>query len=249
MRHIRKSIEQRYLLACFIFGFAGLGGIFIPSSAIGDNSVADEIVSLNVTDKPLGEVLRDISIAVGCQFSMDESWEDYPITASFDNEPLYRGLKLIFRDLNNAVIYGADHTIRIIIYDESESSGKGIGPEVTNQPSQDTSQSPLRHSEATAPQPDVEFSEDGGNREDLENRPGANAESASDENETDTENTEAHDEEAGEADSEGTIAATGPAEQDDDSDDESNQSEEIDSSSGDLEDSERTENNEESTEN
>jgi hypothetical protein len=51
---------------------------------------------LDVRNEPLVEVLEDISIAVNCQFNIDESWQDYPVTAAFYNEPLHRGLKKSF---------------------------------------------------------------------------------------------------------------------------------------------------------
>jgi hypothetical protein len=249
MKHSATQIKQALAVSGLLFWVAGLFGFFMPGQAISDNSVADEIISLNVTDRPLGEVLENLSIAANCQVIFDESWEDYPITATFDNEPLYMGLKLILRNINNAVIYGADHTIRIIIYDESEPSGKAIGHPVKIQSSHVAIQQHLPLNEATEPQTEVEFSEESGNTEYFEQRPGENAESAPDENETNSENTEAHEEESGEVASEGTAATIGPVEKESDSDDESNQMEETDSSSGGLEDSEIMENDEESNEN
>ena len=88
MRHFTKNMDQHFWVACLLFWLAALWGFFIPTPAICDNSVADEIISLNVTDRPLVEVLENISIAAGCQFSIDESWENYPVTAFFENEPL-----------------------------------------------------------------------------------------------------------------------------------------------------------------
>jgi len=75
MRHFTKNMDQHFGVACLLFWLAALWGFFIPTPAICDNSVADEIISLNVTDRPLVEVLENISIAAGCQFSIDESWK------------------------------------------------------------------------------------------------------------------------------------------------------------------------------
>jgi hypothetical protein len=128
--------------------------------AISENSVADEIISLNAAGQPLGEVLKNISTAANCRFSIDGSWEDYPITAAFDNEPLHRGLKLIFRNINNAVIYGEDRTIKIIIYDQSPDADIATGHSITIKASQESIRQSQPFSEATAPQPEVEISEE-----------------------------------------------------------------------------------------
>ena len=152
----------------FLFCLGGFIGFLMPAQVIGDNSVADEIISLNVTDRPLGEVLKSLSIAANCQFSIDESWEDYPITASFDNEPLYMGLKLILRNINNAVIYGSDRIIKIIVYDNGATSGRAAGQSVLNNSPQVLLQQLSIPGEATAPQPEVEISE-GNNEAEADN--------------------------------------------------------------------------------
>ena len=199
MRHLIKNMDQHYWVACLLFWLAGLWGFFIPTPAICDNSVADEIVSLNATNQPLGEVLENISITASCQFSIDESWEDYPITASFDNEPLHRGLKRVFRNINNAIIYGADRTIRIIIYDEATPSGKAIGHSVTIKSSQEPILQPQPSSEATAPQAELGISEDSSDAETIDQPTENNEDSTSEADETDVENTEPKEEESGEA--------------------------------------------------
>ena len=199
MKHLIRNVDQHYRVACLLFWLATLWGFFIPTPAICDNSVADEIISLNATNQPLGEVLENISITASCQFSIDESWEDYPITASFDNEPLHRGLKRVFRNINNAIIYGADRTIRIIIYDEATPSGKAIRHSATIKSSQEPILQPQPSSEATAPQAELGISEDSSDAETID-QPTENAEdSTSEADETDVENTEPKEEESGEA--------------------------------------------------
>lgn len=188
MKQLAKKMDLQFMVACFLFWLIGFGGFFMPAPAICANSVADEIISLNVTDRPLGEVLENISIAAGCQFSIDESWEDYPITVSFDNEPLYRGLKLIFRDINNAVIYGADRTVKIIIYDEGTPSGKAVGQSGQTKSSQENIQESQPSGEATAPQSEVEASEDSSDAENVEQPPEKISDSDSDSNAANDEN-------------------------------------------------------------
>jgi hypothetical protein len=199
MKHFIKNTDQHFGIACLLFWLAGLWGFFIPTPAICDNSVADEIISLNVTNQPLGEVLENISIAAGCQFSFDENWDDYPITVSFDNKPLHRGLKRIFRNINNAVIYGADRTIRIIIYDEATFSGKAIRHSTKTNSSQEPNQQIQPSSEATAPQPEPGDTEDSSDAENVDQPPEETTESASESGVADVEITESAKEESGEA--------------------------------------------------
>jgi len=188
MKQPAEKMDLQITVACFLFWLVGVGGFFMPTPAICDNSVADKIISLNVTDRPLGEVLDNISIAAGCQFRIDESWKDYPITVSFNNEPLYRGLKLIFRDFNNAVIYSADRTVKIIIYDEGTPSGKAIGQPVQIKSSQEPIEESQPSGEATAPQSELEASEGGSDAENVEQASEKISDSDSDSNAANDEN-------------------------------------------------------------
>jgi hypothetical protein len=190
-RPIKKN--DRYLiLICLSSWLACFYGVLFPPMVVGEKSVADEIISLDVRNEPLVEVLEDISIAVNCQFNIDESWQDYPVTAAFYNEPLHRGLKKIFRNVNNAVIYNADRTIKIIIYGEVTSFGRDIGHSATTNPSQESLHQSQQFSDATASQPEVEDSEDsGGDGEDDETEPEPTVETASEPNEVRAENVEA----------------------------------------------------------
>ena len=225
MKYLIKNIGKQFMIACLLIGLAGFSGFFIPTQAIGDNSVADEIISLKVTDQPLGEVLETISFAADCQFSIDESWQDFPVTASFDNEPLYRGLKLILRDINSAVIYGTDRTIKIIVYDESTPAGKATGSSVANTSPQEPNDQSQLSGEATAPQPEVEVSEDIRDAENDEQQPEETADSDSDSNEANDENPIAEE--------------TAPAEDDEESESAGDRAENV----------ETTESNEETSEN
>ena len=203
MKQLIKHVVSQFRITCLLFWLAGVWGLFIPTPAICDRSVADEIISLNVTNRPLGEILENISIAADCQFSFDESWEYYPITASFNKKPLHRGLKLIFRNINNAVIYGADRTVKIIIYDEATISGKAIRHSATTESSQEPVQKIQPFSEATAPQPELPDPEDSSDAENIEQTPEESGEPASDSDVADAENTESKEEESGEATAEG----------------------------------------------
>ncbi len=195
MKRPIKKVDQYIILIFLLCWLVCFCELLFPPIVIGEKSVADEIISLDVKNEPLGEVLEDISIAASCQFSIDESWEDYPVSAVFENEPLHRGLKKIFRNVNNAVIYGADRSVKIIIYGEVSSSSGDIGHSVTTQSFQESFHQAQPFSEATASQPEVETSEDSGG----EDNPQSIAEPASDLNEADAESMEDTDAGSGEA--------------------------------------------------
>jgi hypothetical protein len=234
MRHLFRNRDQHLGVACLLFWWVALWRVFIPTSAICENSIADEIISLNATDRPLAEVLEDISIALNCQFSIDESWDDYPITASFANEPLYKGLKRVLRNINNAIIYGADRTIRIIIYDEAEPSGKEIRHSVTIRSPTESLQQVQPFSEATAPQPELGDPEDGSDTGNDDQPPEEAAESGSESGATEVEEN---------PDDSETVQAEPAAEQ------ANNQSGETESTLEPSENSEKRESDEESNQN
>jgi hypothetical protein len=78
-----------------------------------------ELISMTIEDEPLGDVLKKISMATGYEFSLDDSWQSYRVTASLEKVSLHKGLKRILRNLDNAIIYGSDRKIKIIIYDKT----------------------------------------------------------------------------------------------------------------------------------
>ena len=249
MKQLIKNVDQPFGVVCLLFLIAGLWGFFIPTSAICDHSVADEIVSLNVKNQPLGEVLENISVVAGCQFSFDESWEYFPITASFDSKPLHRGLKIIFRNINNAIIYGPDRTIRIMIYDEATFSDKAIRHSATNKSSREPIQQIQPFSEATAPQPEVKDPEYSSDAENVDQPPEETTESTSESGVADVEITEPAKEESGEATAEENTDDLVTKQAEPSTEQESNQTEETESALDQSENSENMESGEETNQN
>lgn len=82
-----------------------------------------ELITMVIEDEPLGDVLLKIAMATGYEFSLDDSWRDYRVTASLEKVSLPRGLKQILKNLDNAIIYGSDRKIKIIIYDKTSPKG------------------------------------------------------------------------------------------------------------------------------
>ncbi|MEJ2166545.1 MAG: hypothetical protein P8X90_13510 [Desulfobacterales bacterium] len=234
--------------ALLLFWLACFCGTFFPAPAAGEKSVADEIISLNVADKPLGEVLDSISEAADCRFKIDAVWEDYPITASFKDEPLYRVIKRIFRDFNNAVIYGSDRTIKIIIYDEGTPAGRKGGYSVASKPSEAAVPPAHPYGEATAPQPEVQASEESGSLENVGQASDENSESISETSPAGTEDTEAK-EESGEAEPQDKNAAVEAEQNENAPGQEGRQTEPTESASDSSENPEKAESDEEPNQN
>jgi len=130
MNRFFRNCHQQDAVFFILFSLICCYGLYLPLSANCENSIAEELISLDIKNQPLGDVLEDISAETGYQFSIDESWNDFPVSASIKNEPLHRGLKRILRNLNSAVIYGSDGTIRIKIYEQEKSSGYPAGQSI-----------------------------------------------------------------------------------------------------------------------
>jgi hypothetical protein len=122
MNHHVQYFVRRRTITHFFRNLIFCSVLFMPLTATATESVADEIISIDVEEQPLGKILAEISEETGYQFDIHESWQDFPITASFGEEPLHKALKKILRTLNNAIIYGSDGVIKILIYGEISSS-------------------------------------------------------------------------------------------------------------------------------
>jgi len=95
----------------------------------------DETISLNIQERPLSEVLAIITKTTGLTFIIDNQWLEMPVSISVEATPLHKVLKLIFTDINNAIIYQSNGIIKIIIYSETAGSNKGSGSQSTESPS------------------------------------------------------------------------------------------------------------------
>jgi len=143
MNRFFRNRHQHVAVVFIVFSLICCYGFYRPFPANGENSIAEELISLDIKNQPLVEVLEDISAETGYQFSIDESWNNFPITASIKNEPLHKGLKRILRNLNNAVIYGSDGIIKIKIYEQEKSSGYPAGHSIANRSYEETIQQPV----------------------------------------------------------------------------------------------------------
>jgi hypothetical protein len=93
----------------------------IVQHAVGAEVEDEPYISLRAKNQPLGGVLSRLSLDTGIEISLDDKWRSYPINDTIENVPLHKGLKLILRGLNHAIIYESPTKIRIVVYDEADS--------------------------------------------------------------------------------------------------------------------------------
>ena len=93
---------------------------YCVKNAAGQTSSAESNISLNVKNKPLGEVLMKISQDTGYKFKLSAQWSSYPISAVLEDMPLNQVLKRILDRLNHAIIYESDKSINIVIYGKAD---------------------------------------------------------------------------------------------------------------------------------
>lgn len=204
MNRFFRNLHQQDAVFFILFNLICCYGLSMPLPANCENSIAEELISLDIKNKPLGEVLEDISAETGYQFSIDESWNKFPVTASIKNEPLHRGLQRILRNLNNAVIYGSDGTIKIKIYEREKSSGNPAGRSIVNRSNDETINQPV----IPINPPPLKSGEQLRNRK----KPAQTGEQASAENsESDSEPDKADDETEETEEQSGTAAEEAPA--------------------------------------
>lgn len=84
---------------------------------ISTSAACGEAYSLQVSKKPLKNVLDELSALSGITFIYDDDWGDFPITVQFKNIELEPALKRILTNLNHAVIFNPDGSITIRIYE------------------------------------------------------------------------------------------------------------------------------------
>jgi hypothetical protein len=144
---IKDKIVRGWLNPLSILLFFLLAAAVPPPAATAGRPSADEIISLNVKDRPLGEVLGSITKSTGREFLLDDGWRAYPVTTVIEETPLHVGLKRVLSGLNHAIVYRSDGRIRILIYEtapagRSAQNRPGAGSTFAPQPSASVRQPP-----------------------------------------------------------------------------------------------------------
>jgi type II secretory pathway component GspD/PulD (secretin) len=150
-----EDMKTSLLLISIIFCTCFLTSV----CAIGETASGDELISLNVEQRPLDEVLAMITKMTGHAFVIDDQWLDMPVSISVKSTPLHKVLKFIFADINNAIIYKSDGNIKIIVYSEPAQKDKGSASQQSASPPE-TASSPETEQESessqeAAPEPEA----------------------------------------------------------------------------------------------
>ena len=124
------SIFTHHCIALIILLFFSVLSLFLPISswAANETDAGEELISLNVKNEPLGDVLYKVSMATGYDISLDNKWQNYRVTASLEEVSLHKGLKRILKNLNSAIIYVSNKKIKIIIYNKTASEDASLAP-------------------------------------------------------------------------------------------------------------------------
>jgi hypothetical protein len=114
-----RSILLAALCCTFLF-------ILIPASGQGaDDDPEQAVFSLDFKDKPLSQVLNQISKLTGAKFLVNKEYAELKVSGSLRDVTVTKGLSEIMADLNHTIIYEPDHTISLVIYGKKQVSGPG----------------------------------------------------------------------------------------------------------------------------
>jgi hypothetical protein len=75
-------------------------------------------------------VLKKITLDTGIKIKLNDQGSGYLINASIENMPLHRGLKLILRRLNHAIVYESDKSIKIMVYGTDSDPIQSFSPHI-----------------------------------------------------------------------------------------------------------------------
>jgi hypothetical protein len=88
----------------------------------------DQLITIDVKNKPLGKVLEELQLSTGTSFSIDIQWKDVPVSVSLNRTPLHEGLARILAKLNSVIIYESNSKIKIFILGKIEPGKAMAGP-------------------------------------------------------------------------------------------------------------------------
>ena len=95
-----------FLVVFFLLCFGGsILYILGPSPCLGVEASGEVAVfSLDVKDKPLGKVLKEIEKSTGYKITVDDRWVNFPVWATLKNVGVEEGLRRLLRGFNYALI-------------------------------------------------------------------------------------------------------------------------------------------------
>ena len=96
--------------------------ILLCHLSVGAESSPDGSISLDITNRPLSEVLDRLSQITGNRFIYDREWANENISVKIVNQDLDKSLRMVLGHYNYGILYGTDESIRIMIYGEKSVS-------------------------------------------------------------------------------------------------------------------------------
>lgn len=104
--------------------------LLIPAVGGGAEDDPEQAVfSLDFKDKPLSQVLDQITRLTGTQFLVNKEYAELKVSGSLKDVTVIQGLREIMAEMNHTIIYEADQAISLVIYGKKQGSGPGsTGP-------------------------------------------------------------------------------------------------------------------------
>jgi hypothetical protein len=101
-----------------------------PTAVVADEKPReDQLITMDVKNKPLGKVLEELQISTGISFSLNIEWKDIPVSVTLSRTPIDKGLKRILNNYNSVVIYNRkENSIQIRILGKVEPSAASKAP-------------------------------------------------------------------------------------------------------------------------
>jgi hypothetical protein len=98
----------------------------IPATVGGaDDDPEQAVFSLDFKDKPLSQVLDQITRLTGTQLMVNKEYAELKVSGSLKDVTVIQGLREIMAEMNHTIIYEADQTISLVIYGKKQASGPG----------------------------------------------------------------------------------------------------------------------------
>ena len=111
----KKRWLFRYLGVFLLLSLGATATILSPMVSLGSDSGEEATVfSLDVDNKPLREVLKEIEKSTSYKISTEQQWLDLPMTAKLQNVGVEEGLRRLLKGFNHALIV-IDQEKRIFI--------------------------------------------------------------------------------------------------------------------------------------
>jgi hypothetical protein len=119
-----QNIRWAVVLICL--GTVVLTGPAITSSAgEATDTEGGPVISLDVKEKPLDEVLEIVSEVSGYEIILEGAWEDLTVSVKLEKATLEETLRRALRNVNHTAVWDeAEKTISLFVFDESGVSDK-----------------------------------------------------------------------------------------------------------------------------